>query len=165
MKKKNIFSRITIWSVLLYPTFVSCTQDEFFDESCMYSTNASRLGGARMEIMDEVTKAGESTSNPLKLSDFPIDDIYGIMTLSWPEGVNFSSIDSRIRVDADVKIIKEGKYALLSKRTSFPSSHDWIASSTCYARIVKTLDTGAKDTIEVTFSHSAKIEKTSVSLP
>ena len=64
MKKKNIFSRITIWSVLLYPTFVSCTQDEFFDESCMYSTNASRLGGARMEIMDEVTKAGESTSNP-----------------------------------------------------------------------------------------------------
>lgn len=62
MKKKNIFSRIIIWSFLLSPMFVSCTQDEFFDESCMYSTNASRFSGAGIE-MTTTSSARASNTN------------------------------------------------------------------------------------------------------
>ena len=162
MKKKNIFSRIIIWSFLLSPMFVSCTQDEFFDESCMYSTNASRFSGAGIEMTHTVSKAGTSTSEQLQVGSLPIKEFYGTMTLSWPGGVPFSSIDSQIEAEGGVKIVATNKYKCLSTTKSLPSSHNWVASATFNARIERTKDNGKKDTVYVSFTHSAQIETTEV---
>lgn len=160
MKKKNIFTRIAIWSFLLSPMFVSCTQDEFFDEGCMYSTNASRFSGAGIEMTHTVSKAGTSTSEQLQVGSLPIKEIYGTMTLSWPGGVPFSSIDSQIQAEANVEIVAEDKYRCLSTTKSLPSSHNWVASATCTARIERINKDGSKDTVYASFSHSAQIETT-----
>ena len=165
MKKKNIFSRIAIWSFLLSPMFVSCTQDEFFDESCMYSTNASRFGGAGMEMMHTVSKEGTSFSEHLQVGNLPINEIYGTITLSWPGGEPFSSIDSQIKAVGGVGIVAEDKYRCLSTTKSLPSSHNWVASATFYARIERINKNGKKDTVSVSFSHSATIETTEVPIP
>lgn len=158
MKKKNIFSRIAIWSFLLSPMFVSCTQDEFFNESCMYSTNASRLGGASMEMTQTVSVAGSSTSDQLQVENLPTKEIYGTMTLSWPGGVPFSSINPLIEAESDIVINAKDKYNCLSKNTSLSTTHLWVASATCTARIERTKEGGKKDTLYVRFTHSAQIE-------
>lgn len=160
MKKKNIFSRIAIWSFLLSPMFVSCTQEEFFDESCIYSTNASRFSGAGIEMTHTVSKEGTSTSEQLQVGSLPIKEIYGTMTLSWPGGLPFSLIGPQIKADSNLKIIATDKYRCLSRTNSLPSSHNWVASVTCTARIERTKDNGKKDTVYVSFTHSAQIETT-----
>ena len=165
MKKRNIFSRVTTWSILLCPMFVACTQGDFIDEDCMYSTNASRLDGARMEITYLVSKAGSSTSDHLKLGNISVEDAYGIMTLSWPEDETFSSIDSKIRVDSEVIIENDNKYRFISKRNSRPTSHNWNASATCYASIEIREAGLPKDTLEVSFAYSKQIETKFASFP
>lgn len=74
MKKKNIFSRIIIWSFLLSPMFVSCTQDEFFDESCMYSTNASRFSGAGIEMTTTSSARASNTNSTTGMGEISISD-------------------------------------------------------------------------------------------
>ena len=153
MKKKKVFSRIAIWGFLLSPMFVSCTQNEIFDESCMYSTNASRFSGANIEITHTVSKEGNSTSDELQVGKLPIKEIYGTMKLSWPGGLPFSLIGPQIKAESSLKIVATDKYRCISTTKSRPSLHDWVASATCTARIVY-----------VSFTHSAQIETTEAAI-